>query len=299
MFLTQEALKKYRAQTKNIEKFNELYPNGEEFINVIKDARAPSDLLHWGYEYLPITKEEQEAYTKRLSIINCSGYFYSKNIEDCNFIFESRNCKNSELVKNSIQVENSELVIDSRKVVNCKRVFESKDIKDSNDIIQSDTIYQSNNIGISEKVYNSSSIFRSNNIFDSAMLRKCANVKNVIFSADCEKSSNLIFCSGLRGEDCFLFNRPVAPETFNQIKEEIFTQFPDISLNLFTFNKASLAHKLGYRIFEYYDIHYKSIPNEFFDYIKTLPGYDPIIMYFITLNPNFLDEKENLKNSEI
>lgn len=299
MFLTQEALRKYRAQTKNIEKFNELYPNGEEFINVIKDARAPSDLLHWGYEYLPITQEEQAAYENRLGIINCSNFFYSRNIENCNFIFDSRNCKNSEIIKNSTQVEDSRVIINSRKVENCKNVFDSKNIKNSIDIIQSELVHNSDNICTSEKIYNSNSIFRSNNIFDSFGLRKSSNIKNGIFCADCNSSSNIMFCSGVRGEDCLLFNHAVAPETFSQIKDELFTRFSNMNLNLFTINKATIAHKLSYTVFEYYDAHYKNIQTDFFDYVKTLPGYDPIIMYFITLNPNFLDEKENLKNSEI
>lgn len=290
MFLTLDILKKYRACNKGIEKFEKLYPDGEEVAKIIQDPRTPSDLLHWGFEFLPVSEEEIELYKERLKIINCEDFIRSKNIEDCSTVINSKNCKNSREIKNSFNVDKSELVADSKKVTKSSYIFDSKDVHDSSFIVQSSSVHGSDFVFFGKNIYNSSNIFRSDDIFDSIGLRKCDHVENSFFCSDCEKSMNLLFCYDLTGEEYHIFNQEVPLNAFFKVQREILELFPNLSFNFATFTGHLPAQsERGYIINEDYTTHY-SVSDEFYAYIKTLPQYDPFIMYMITLDPKFLQE---------
>ena len=289
MFLTSEVLKKYHASIEGIDKFQELYPNGAEISTIIEDERVPSNILHWGYEHLPVSQEEINLYKNRLNIINCINFLKSKDIENCQAIFNSRKCKNSLSVKDSVTVTDSTLIVNSKKVSESFNVYDSKEIRNSKNIIQSHSVYNSNNICVSENIYKSNSIFRSDDILDSIALRRCDHVSRSLFCNDCNNSTNQMFCHDLSEEEFHLFNNPISKDEYSKIFKEITERFPDLSLNLFSsLNALPFGTEKGYTINEIYPIHYKTIPIEFFEFIKTLPGYNPFTLYVLTLDSTFL-----------
>lgn len=289
MFLSREILQNYPIKDSLFNKFNELYPSGAETTEIIQDGRAPSNFLHWIVTFLPINSEDEELYKKRLKINNCNNFLYSKDITNCDSIFNSKNCKNSNLVKNSSFIEDSNFIINSKKIYSSNKVFNSKEVRDSNSIIEGNYIKDSYNIFNSENIYTSNSVFKSKEVFDSIGVASCKNIKNVIFSTNCEKCMDIMFSFGLIGEENCIFNKTVPQKTFKEIKENFINLFPSINLKLFSLNETlPTANQKGYQIYQNYQDHYKFLPKEFYDFLKTLPNYDPIILYTLTLNPTFL-----------
>lgn len=288
MFLTLDTINKYYIDKLVLEKFLELYPNGEEVTKIIQDSRAPSILLHWIFEFLFLNEEEIEAYKKRLNIVNSIDFLRSKNIINSNSIYNARDCKDSSFIHNSSIVEGSKNIMNSRKIYFSSNIFDSKDIIKSSNVVQSTLIQNSSNIFASKKIYRSKSAFRCDNIFDSVGLRNCKNIKNSFFCASCDKSANLLFCYNLTGANYCIFNQPVIEEDFFNIKNELEKQFTDLNFNFFNFVDDFLTTK-KYSVNEIYSEHYKKIPETFFNYIKSIPNYDSFILYNITLNKAFIN----------
>lgn len=293
MFVTIEVLKNYSARENEIKKFKDLYPNGEEVSAIVQDTRAPSTLLHWLYNYLPISKEESNLYMQRFNISNSENFINSKTLEDCNIILNSRNCFHSSMVKDSFSINNSTLVVNSRKIDKGSKIFDSKDIKNSCNIILGENISNSKNVYSSKNIYNSHSIFRSSNIFDSENLRRCEHLESSFFCAECKKSSNLMFCCDLNGEDFYIFNKPVLVDEYFYIQKKLQESYPEVYLQLFTINEnLPVGAEKGYTVNESYISHYANFQKDFFDFLKALPQYDPFIMYILTLDKTFLNEKK-------
>lgn len=289
MFLTIENLEKYPIDKEEIEKIKILYPNGVEISTLIDDPKISSHFLDWIFSYFPIKDMEKEKYEKRFNIEESTDYFSSNNITNCYTIFNSKNCKNSGFIKNSFYIEDSHLISDSKKIKKSANIFNSQKITESYSIIESSLVHNSTRVYDSKNIYNSIDIFRSENISSGMALTNCNRLEQSFFCVNCSNSTNLMFCYRINAKDYQIFNKPVSKEEYLKISQEIFTKFDNLTCNLFTLT-GNLPTSLdkGYIIYEDFSSHYKNIPTEFYDYIKTIPGFEPLIMYSITLNPIFL-----------
>lgn len=292
MYLTADFLQRHKACGEGFNKFIELFPDGCEVLDILQDERVPSHMLHWGYQHLAnLNEEEKKAYEKRMSIENCVDFFESRNIKNCQHIFSSQGCKNSSLVKQSFKVENSNLVSDSKRIYNSNAVFESYEVYDCDTIVNSKRVHNSKNIAEAKEIHHSKYVYDSDFVFRSEGIVGCSRIEDSFFSVDCENSINLMFCAGLRAMENCLFNRPLKKEEFFRIKRECAERFPELEFNFFKVdNNLPTGTKTGYTINFNLKTRHNSIPSEFYDYIKTLPSYDPFVMYRITLNPKFLEE---------
>ena len=288
-YLTLKDLDTYSIDKECLDFFVETYPNGESVTNILKDERALATLLHWIFNFLSLTKEQKSIYEKRFNIKNSQNVLGSKNIEDSNYIFDSRNCKFSEYVKDSNSVENSNIILGSRKIKQSRLVYLSKNIQYSSFITQSESIYKSNNVVDSKEIYNSDSIFKSKNVDGCIGVTESQYLKNCILSAKCQKSQNLIFCYGLIGEENCIFNTQVTEEEFSKVKEKVISFLTDSALDFITYNNSpTILSHANCLVNEHIPTHYKKLPKELFEYLKTLSVYDPFVLYEITLNPKVL-----------
>lgn len=218
-----------------------------------------------------------------------------------------------ERVINSTDVRESDVVVNSNKI-NCSRnVFSSNSVNDSEEIICSSSvknskqIFQSSFVETSEKVFSSSNITDSTNIinsiavagsknvwsskqcFDSSEIIGGHNLENCFFCSECADSKNLLFCQDLKGVEYHIFNKPVTKRQFdlfvNQYKELMQEEL--LFVEEWPEDSAKIENpKINTNFREWY----LYIMSEFWQWARTLPNYDPMLLYRITFDPNFLNE---------
>ena len=136
MFVTKKILEDCKINNAYLDLFNNLYPDGEEFSNMLGNEEIPNGFFHWAFLYLPLTDEEKEKYMARVQIKNSQDVYNSRNIENCNHVFSSRNCTNSSYVRESITVNDSTLVVGGNRVTRSEQVYDSKKVEKSDNSLE-------------------------------------------------------------------------------------------------------------------------------------------------------------------
>jgi hypothetical protein len=284
MFITVDILQKRGACQEYLDYFQKHYPNGVEMLYMIEKAHTPIDNLFWGYDYLDPGAEEVAAYNKKLQIINSIGVYHSVNIYNSEAVSESENVENSKYIYRSFEIKNSKYISDSALIENCKYISSANFVNNSDYILNSDNINNCKNICQSNFITDSFSIFKSNNILQCNSIWNSENLTNCYFSMDCLNSKHLLFCLNLKDAEYYLFNKPIERERFEVIKKQFLHYVQDLNLA----EDWDIAWDINPKLNHDYRKHTKNIPNSFWAWVKTLPGYDPMVMYSITFDPQFL-----------
>ena len=195
----------------------------------------------------------------------------------------------SRFVHNSVNVDNSSNVSNSQSVNNSNLIFNSNFISDSTKVSESSNINDSHNIVLSNSVFESINIFNSFDICESSELLRCKNVSTSYFCSDCSNIKNSIFCFNLNEDlenNFYLFNKPIDEKRFGYILK----RYKQFKFNLHYTNDwpEEIVVPITLRSLYNFNSHYETVPPEFWDWAKTLPNYDPMILYNITMNPLFL-----------
>lgn len=298
MFVTKEILLKYDACGVGLKWFERHFPDGAELIDVINHPKIDRHSLHWGYTNLSTTAAEQEAYRKRLNI--------DKN-EQVETIYQSDNVTDSMFVSRSSRVEKSFFVFGSEDVVDSENVSSSKMVHRSERIYNSDFIYDSERVLDGRNVNHSIGIVSGNYIINSQNVMNAANViesqyvidivpdgtkniKNSAFINHCSDLDHCLFCHGIEGGEYLLFNKKISPQEYEMIKMQMDGMLRGHCLELVKYNEWP-----GYQVPLDLPIinrniaeQFQELPEAFWRWVKTLPGYDPMIMYGITMQGNLL-----------
>ena len=303
MYLTKDILIQLEASDENINLFEHLFPTGTELINFIKHDSISINFLYWMFDNFSTTQEEKEAYYERLSIkcdnresiykskkiTNSFMVAYSTNVEGSENIYRCEDIKNSQHIRNSSTVENS------KDVANSEFVFDGQSIIASKNITTSDKIISSNYVVGSSNVMNASNITNSTHIYG-YFGKMVSNIKTSHFVVDSHKLEHCMFCEGLNDKKYHLFNKEISPEEFTMIERQMigilgtWGKYIDNNSNLLSSKPYSevvsgIQTNIIYR--------FENIPDKFWRWVKTLPNYDPMILYAITYNPNIsLTERE-------
>lgn len=281
MFITPEICLKYGISKNNIQVLLSEYPKGTEFQSIL-DNHNLDDFAHEAFLKLPLDEADQNKYLEKMNIENSTGVFYSSfvnkgesilrssqvtessQVYDSYSVINSKLIKSSRVIKNSSLVENSTLVTESYGVKDSKTVNHSSIVADSSFIIDSCDIIKSS--GVDNSIY----VFNSESIDDSQMILNCRALKNCAF------------CSNLEDKEFYLFNKPIKEKMMKMIQ----AQFVEL------FNREL---KVIEGIEFMYNIHlntFSSIQSDlFWEWVKTLPGYDEIIMYSLTIDKRAFDLK--------
>lgn len=289
MFLTVDLLKEYNACESGIKYINRFYPNGAELIDIIYDRHISKDFLHWGREHLQVTSKELEAYLEVCDIINTENHWYSQNLRDCNFIVKSKGIDNSQRIFNSTDISNSFDIVYGDTITNSEQVFTSSMVTDSRRIAHSTNITSSNNVCFSTMVLSSKNIYNSKNVFSSSEIVKCDTVTDSYFCQDCKNIRHCMFCKDLEGVEYYLFNQEVDKERFELFVQQ-YKRFMDAFFAFAPCWPKDLAQAYSPTITQKFDEWYKPISDKFWKWTRTLPGYDCLMLYSITMNPMFLDK---------
>lgn len=283
MFITVDILQQRGVDLDLIEYISTNYPNGIEAIELItKDV--PMSYLHECYKWLDLDKKEIDAYWQRTCVINSEG------------VDESDHIINSELISRSSRVDNSHNIYDSDNVTNCEYVVDSTFIDNSNNIYASDfvdcsykildsqNITNSNQVVDSSYVVNCHGIYECENVVDCHTIWKSKNLTNCNFCFDCQEISNALFCIQQIEGEYLLFNKKIDKTRFEMIHKQ-YKRYASIWCTMA--EDWPIGNNYPKKIYDYRK-HIKDIPASFYAWVKTLPGYDAMIMYSLTFNPRFL-----------
>ena len=291
MYLTREILDKHNACGQGVAWFVEHYPDGAELIEIINDKRVNVPFLHWGFQHLTVSEEERQAYYTRLKIdvpypwsvyqcrdVSNSSYISdSEKVSDSSFVFGSKNVNESNNISHSKIVDGSDCVYNSFLVTNCYGVVDSKNITDSTNIV------------CSEFVVGSHGVFNGNMITDSNFVSAFTkggvrDITDSSFIMSCSNLKNCLFCEGISDKEYHIFNKPVPPRTFEAIYKQM-----DLVLGAFE-AQLTLEWPKGTvpldtpRINRNVIKQFKDLPDDFWDWVATLPNYDPLVLYSIVFN---------------
>jgi hypothetical protein len=297
MYLTLDILKKNNACGQGVDWFSQNYPDGAELIDVIRDKRVATEFLHWGYQHLSINEAEYQAYLERLQIevekpwtiyegriVKNSEYVSkSERVTNSSFVFGSKQIKDSHNVNHSKMVERSEMIYNSFLIDNSKRVLDSKNITDSANVICSDF------------VVGSYSIFNGSMITDSGYVNgfsrgSSRDITESFFIMSCKNLRHCLFCEGISDKEYHLFNKPITPKLYEVISKQLWDILEGRDL---TFTKEWPENTVPLdtpRVQRNLIKQHKDLPDEFWDWVKTLPNYDPTVLYGITFQSDKISD---------
>ncbi len=297
MFLTNKILKQYEACENGIKWFDRHFPNGAELIDVINHRTTTPEFLHWGYSHLVTTEEEKEAYWAKLNV----------HCDNIRTVYKSNDVADSEWVSCSSQVEGSAYVFSSKEVYSSADVLSSSSVQDSRKIYDSEFVYSSNRIYLSQNVTNSHNIVHSNYVVNSHSVMNSAavtnsafvdgwlpggskQIKDCRFIMECTNLKHSLFCHRINDGEYMIFNKPMDASDYEVIVSQLDRMLQNYESELVIGNEwpnhtipldaPTMQRNISKQ--------YAALPASFWRWVKTLPGYDPAVLYAITYNSQLI-----------
>ena len=296
MFLTKELLEKYDACKPGQKWFSRYFPEGGELMDVIQHKYVSPEILHWGFTHLTTTAEEQKTYREKLNI-NCENYqsiYESDNVSDSEYVSRSSRITKSNYIFSSKDVEESEDISLSENVQDSTQIFGSEFVYSSNRILHSKNITDSHNIVNSDYVVNSHSIVNSATVTNSMFVGGLAlgntkQIKDSRFIADCSNLKHCLFCHGINDAEYMIFNKQVDAADYEIIVRQLDKLLCNYEAMLIKGEWSSHTIPLDApTIQRNIAKQYENLPESFWRWIKTVPGFDSTIMYSLTYNKKIL-----------
>ena len=205
-------------------------------------------------------------------------------VQDSDYIFSSDDIKESKDVTSSFVVERSRQIFDSEFVYDSQQVFKGKNITQSTNVINSSYVVRS------------SSIMNAAVVTDSHYVSGFAEegikqIKNSAFITDCANLDHCLFCHNIRDGKYLLFNKPIDSDQFDMIMSQMKSILGGWQSKLTRNGKfwPSETIPLDYPVIQRNIAkQYEDLPDVFWRWVKTLPGYDPKVLYAITYQSELL-----------
>lgn len=283
MFITVDILQKRGACQEYLDFFAKRFPNGVEMLEMIEHGHLPYHGLHWGYQWLDPSPEEVAAYWKAVHVENSQGIHESDHVSDSEIVVSSSHVSGSSNIRNSEQIEHSTNISFSKYITDSSHIEGSEFVDASTRILRGKNITDSSEVVDSVYIVNSHGIFDSNNIIDGRTIWYSNDLTNCGFCSNCNGLTNSLFCFKQEGGEYLVFNKPVDKTRFDVINRQ-FRRYASVTADMIEGFDGTTAKKImDYRK------HTKNIPDAFWNWVKTLPGYDSDIIYALTFNPQFLN----------
>ena len=284
MFITIDILQKRGACQEYIDFFQKHYPDGVEMLYMIEHGHMPYHALHWGYKWLDPNEEEIAAYWKRVAVIDSEGINESDHVTNSKIVSHSSTITDSEEIYRSKNVNASNYITYSEDVENSQDVGNSSFIWDSRQVLNSSNITNSEEVFESTYIVNSDGIFRSSNIVEGIGIWNSHNLTDCGYCADCKDLKNSLFCQGVEEGEYILFNKPIDKVRFETIYKQFKKFAPHVQLTEPWKRVQGQTPRVNYN----YKKHHTGISIGFWRWVRTLPNFDPMVMYSITFDPQFL-----------
>jgi hypothetical protein len=221
-------------------------------------------------------------------------------------VFGSTKVVNSDYVLRSDMVENSNYIFDCEDITNSNNISYSRVVQSSDQVFDSEFIYQSHRVSNSCNVTESDNIIQSNFVISSRDIMNATNViesmfvtdlspsytKNINFCAfinHCQNLQHCLFCYDINNGEYLLFNKPISAREYDMIKMQmtnVLNKHELIFVKKWPIEQIPLDSP---RIDRNIEWQFAKLPEVFWRWVKTLPGYDPMILYGITMQGNLLN----------
>lgn len=290
MRITVELLQKHGSCEKGIKYIEQNFPNGIEMIDIIQHPNVEVEFLHWGREHLGYSPEELAAYEKACNVINSNNYWYSSNLYNSNFIVKSDDIKNSNRIFYSNDIEASNDIVSCETITSSNQIFISSIVDNCSHIFHSINIGNSKNVLFSQMISRSKNIHGSKNIFTSSEIIKSERVTDSYFCQNCKNIKHCMFCENLEDAEYYIFNQPVDKERFEFLVEQ-YKRFMQYDLNFVSFWPEDLIKAYSPAVIVKFNEWYKTISTKFWKWVRTIPNFDSMLLYNITMNPEILVDK--------
>lgn len=296
MFLTLDILERYGACESGKKWFARNFPKGAELIDVITHKTATPEILHWGYNHLTTNEAEREAYWKKLEVVTLDrdSIYNSDHVSDCTYVSRSSKVKLSNFIFNSIDIYDSNNVSSSRNVEHGHQVLSSEFVYYGEQIMHSKNVNECTNIINSDYVVRSTSVMNSAVVTDSHYIHGLAagqtrQIKNSAFIFNCQNIKNCMFCTGIHDVDYQLFNQPIDPDQFDLIMKQMKKVMDDWRAEYVKGEWPEGTIPLDFPAIQRNTINqFANLPEAFWRWVKTLPGYDPNILYAIIFQADLI-----------
>ena len=297
MFLTLEILDKYDIDEMTRDWFANAFPNGANLIEAIQHKTVMPEILHSLFTHLTTTPQEKEVYYNKLKI-DCADretIYHCDDITNSRWVTRSSHVINSDYVFNSNDVDTCDNVLSSNNIQDSHSIFHSEFVYNSQDVIDSANINDSHNIVNCNYVVNSHSIINSSNVTGSAyvggfVVGRNKHIKNSRFIEECEDIKHCLFCNKIAGAEYMIFNKQADADDYTMIVKQLDRLLKDWEMELVKDSIwPSQTIPLDSPIIQRNVIkQYASLPESFWRWVKTLPNYDPMVLYSITYNEDLL-----------
>ena len=218
----------------------------------------------------------------------CSYFYNCSNIIDSHYVVNSQNVDSSDFVHDSIDIAYCEDVFKVEDATESHQVFNSQFINESIRISGSRNVVNSINVVNSDAVYDSKNIYECHNVLRCSELRKCVDATDSLFCADSTNIKRCLFCYGLTNAEYHIFNKPIDKDRYEMIVKQYFRYLSgELDYTKGPWPKSMLIPSLP-KICLCYNKHYQ-LSDKFWKWARTIPGYDSMILYSITMNSESLD----------
>ena len=150
-------------------------------------------------------------------------------------------------------------------------------------VFDSTNVEESKNIVCSKLVVNSSSVADSENIFSSNDITGSINLTDCYFCDSCKNLTNCMFCIGLSDAEYCVFNIPVGKQRFDYFVKQYKIYMANCVLQLCNrWPDTELVNATAPKKTKTKAAYYKYLPNEFIEWVKTLPNFEWQFLYKLT-----------------
>lgn len=286
--ITEKLLDKYHACDAGVKLMKRFYPDGADSIEVINDNRIPISFLHWGYNMLPIGREEVEAYLSRVGIKGCESFYECEDCTDSKSVVSSKGIHNSSYIFNCLEVEESQVISGSSKVNKSRDIYNSKQITRCEKISNCTSLTDCKGSTFSSYSRNSEGLYQSEFCFYCRNLINCKQMLDCEFCANCSNLKNSLFCFGIENGENLIFNKPASDAVIEMARAE-FQNLPGGRLLHLTDDFwTPKAFNINPTLIVDYREMYSSFSEEFWEFVTHLPNFDSQLLYNITFLSRFI-----------
>jgi hypothetical protein len=182
-------------------------------------------------------------------------------------------------------IDSSKVVVDSKYVDDSAYIYNSDFVSNSNKILDARNVTNSSEVVSADYVMDSYGVFDSKNIVNCHAIWKGENQTDCAFCFGCQNLTNSLFCIQITDGDYYLFNKKIDKNRYEMIHKQYHKY---IKAELHFTNGWPEGNNLPIKSYDYRK-HLADIPDSFWAWVRTLPGYSPDIMYSLTFNPQFLN----------
>ena len=160
---------------------------------------------------------------------------------------------------------------------NCQNIQDSQYIVNSNGVDFSSFVHDSTAVSHSTDVYKSDDVTNSLRVFESQFVYSSEDITASNFCVDSKKLKNCLFCHELEGKEYYIFNKPVDKERFEVVLKQYQRIMGGLELDYMRepWPESMLIPSMP-SPFSYFNKHYLQLPDKFWKWVQTVPGYDAL-----------------------